>query len=289
MINVILTILAVLIIIVLWITIYDSNRFVIVRHTFSDKRIRKSMRAVVITDLHNKSFGRNNELLLAAIREQTPDFILVGGDIPTAKPGKSLDIAISFLRELTKEYTVYYANGNHEHRMKLYPETYGDMWERYESALKELGAKLLVNEKVELPECGLCIYGSEIEKKYYIRFKTAQMDESYMESILGKKEEKYYNILLAHNPDYFPQYAVWGADLVLSGHVHGGMVRIPFWGKGVVSPKVSFFPKYDGGVFRQGNSTMLLGRGLGMHTIPVRTFNPGELLVIDFLPDGQKA
>ena len=289
MINVILTILAVLIIIVLWITIYDSNRFVIVRHTFSDKRIRKSMRAVVITDLHNKSFGRNNELLLAAIREQTPDFILVGGDIPTAKPGKSLDIAISFLRELTKEYTVYYANGNHEHRMKLYPETYGDMWERYESALKELGVKLLVNEKVELPECGLCIYGSEIEKKYYIRFKTAQMDESYMESILGKKEEKYYNILLAHNPDYFPQYAVWGADLVLSGHVHGGMVRIPFWGKGVVSPKVSFFPKYDGGVFRQGNSTMLLGRGLGMHTIPVRTFNPGELLVIDFLPDGQKA
>lgn len=289
MINVILTILAVLIIIVLWIAIYDSNRFVIVRHTFSDKRIRKSMRAVVITDLHNKSFGRNNELLLAAIREQTPDFILVGGDIPTAKPGKSLDIAISFLRELTKEYTVYYANGNHEHRMKLYPETYGDMWERYESALKELGVKLLVNEKVELPECGLCIYGSEIEKKYYIRFKTAQMDESYMESILGKKEEKYYNILLAHNPDYFPQYAVWGADLVLSGHVHGGMVRIPFWGKGVVSPKVSFFPKYDGGVFRQGNSTMLLGRGLGMHTIPVRTFNPGELLVVDFLPDGQKA
>lgn len=289
MINVILTILAVLIIIVLWITIYDSNRFVIVRHTFSDKRIRKSTRAVVITDLHNKSFGRNNELLLAAIREQTPDFILVGGDIPTAKPGKSLDIAISFLRELTKEYTVYYANGNHEHRMKLYPETYGDMWERYESALKELGVKLLVNEKIELPECGLCIYGSEIEKKYYKRFKTAQMDESYMESILGKKEEKYYNILLAHNPDYFPQYAVWGADLVLSGHVHGGMVRIPFWRKGVVSPKVSFFPKYDGGVFRQGNSTMLLGRGLGMHTIPVRTFNPGELLVVDFLPDGQKA
>ena len=289
MINIILTILAILVIILLWVTIYDSNRFVVVKHSFSDKRIRKSMRAVVITDLHNKSFGRNNELLLAAIREQTPDFILVGGDIPTAKPGKSLDIAISFLRELTKEYTVYYANGNHEHRMKLYPETYGDMWERYESALKELGVKLLVNEKVELPECGLCIYGSEIEKKYYIRFKTAQMDESYMESILGKKEEKYYNILLAHNPDYFPQYAVWGADLVLSGHVHGGMVRIPFWGKGVVSPKVSFFPKYDGGVFRQGNSTMLLGRGLGMHTIPVRTFNPGELLVVDFLPDGQKA
>ena len=81
MINIILTILAILVIIILWVTIYDTNRFILVKHSFSDKRIRKSMRAVVITDLHNKSFGRNNELLLAAIREQTPDFILVGGDI----------------------------------------------------------------------------------------------------------------------------------------------------------------------------------------------------------------
>lgn len=288
MINIILTILAILVIIVLWVTIYDSNRFVVVKHTFSDKRIMKTARAVVITDLHNKCFGKNNELLLTAIREQKPDFILVGGDIPTAKPGKSLDIAISFLRELTKEYPVYYANGNHEHRMKLYPETYGDMWERYESSLKELGVKLLVNEKIELPECGLCIYGSEIEKKYYKRFKTAQMDDVYMESILGKRMDNCYNILLAHNPDYFPQYAAWGADLVLSGHVHGGMVRIPFWGKGVVSPKVSFFPEYDGGLFTRGDSVMLLGRGLGMHTIPVRTFNPGELIVVDFEPDRQE-
>ena len=287
MLNIILTILAILVIILLWITIYDTNRFVVVKHVFSDKRIRKSMRAVVITDLHNKCFGRNNELLLAAIREQKPDFILMGGDIPTAKPKKSLDIAISFLRELTKEYTVYYANGNHEHRMKLYPETYGDMWERYESALGELDVKLLVNEKVELPECGLCIYGSEIERKYYKRFKTPQMDDSYLKSILGECQDERYSVLLAHNPDYFPQYAAWGADLVVSGHIHGGMVRVPFWGKGVVSPKLRFFPKYDGGLFKQDKSVMLLGRGLGMHTIPIRTFNPGELLVVDFEPDGQ--
>lgn len=288
MLNILLTILSVLVIIILWVTIYDTNRFVVVHHTFSDKRIKKSVRAVVLTDLHNKCYGRNNELLLQKIREQKPDFILVGGDIPTAKPGKSLEIAISFLRELAKEYPIYYANGNHEHRMKLYPETYGDMWERYEAALKELKVYLLENERVELPETGLCIYGSEIERNYYKRFKTAMMDETYMESILGKKDTRYYNILLAHNPDYFPQYANWGADLVLSGHVHGGMVRVPFWGKGVVSPKVCLFPKYDSGLFTQDNSVMLLGRGLGMHTIPVRIFNPGELLVTDFVPDGQK-
>ena len=69
--------------------------------------------------------------------------------------------------------------------------------------------------------------------------------------------------------------------MVLAGHVHGGMVRIPGW-KGIVSPAVRLFPKYDGGLFRIGKSTMLLSRGLGMHTIPIRLFNPGEVLVVDF-------
>jgi len=94
--------------------------------------------------------------------------------------------------------------------------------------------------------------------------------------------------LIAHDPDYFPKYADWGADLVLSGHVHGGMVRVPFWGKGVVSPNVRLFPKYDGGEFTIGKSRMLLSRGLGMHTIPIRLFNPGEILEVELMPDEGK-
>ena len=74
---------------------------------------------------------------------------------------------------------------------------------------------------------------------------------------------------------------------MLSGHVHGGMVRVPLIGKGVVSPNVRLFPQYDGGRFEIGESVMLLSRGLGMHTIPIRLFNPGELPVIDFLPGEQ--
>ena len=101
---------------------------------------------------------------------------------------------------------------------------------------------------------------------------------------LGEPCAEKYTVLLAHNPDFFPVYAEWGADLVLSGHVHGGMVRIPGW-KGVVSPNIRFFPKYDGGKFEEGKSTMILSRGLGMHTIPVRLFNPGELIVIDFMKE----
>jgi len=285
MINILATIFVIILVILLWVMIFDSNRFVIVRHSLSDRRIKKPCRAVVLADLHNKCYGKNNEQLLAAVKDCKPDFILVAGDIPTAKKGKGLEIAISLMSELAKDYPVYYASGNHEHRMKLYPETYGDMGERYEEALREAGVHRLVNEHISLEENGIQIYGSEIDKSFYKRFGVQPMGADYMESILGKSGKGQYTVLIAHNPDYFPQYAAWGADLVLSGHIHGGIVRVPIWGKGVVSPNVRLFPKYDGGIFKEDKSAMLLSRGLGMHTIPVRLFNPGELLVVDFEPD----
>ncbi|MCM1536688.1 MAG: metallophosphoesterase, partial [Clostridium sp.] len=223
----------------------------------------------------------NNERLLSAIRECRPDFIVVAGDIPTAKPKKSLDVAVSFMEELAKEYPVYYGNGNHEHRMKLYPQTYGDMAEKYEEALKKCGINRLVNEHIVLAEYGIVIYGSEIDRCYYKRFHRRFMDEDYMESILGKCPGGQYGILIAHNPDYFEQYAAWGADLVFSGHVHGGIVRIPFLKKGVASPTLCLFPEYSGGMYKKDKSTMILSRGLGMHTIPIRLFNPGEVSVVE--------
>ncbi|MDE7197816.1 MAG: hypothetical protein K2O15_02920, partial [Lachnospiraceae bacterium] len=87
-----------------------------------------------------------------------------------------------------------------------------------------------------------------------------------------------------HNPVYFDAYEAWGADLVVSGHVHGGIMRLPVLG-GVISPALTLFPKYDGGVFYEKESTMILSRGLSSHTLPIRIFNPGELIVIDLKPD----
>lgn len=286
--DILITILGVLIIACLWVMLYDTNRFVVAGYQFTDERIRKKCRAVVIADLHNKCYGKENEKLLAAIREQKPDCILVTGDIMTAKPGKSLDIAIHLMKELAKEFTIYYGNGNHEHRLKLYPEKYGDMAEYYDEALHNLGVIRLENANVSLEEYGITVFGSEIDRFYYKRFGVQPMAEEYLPSVLGQPVKETYNVLLAHNPDYFPQYAAWGADLVLSGHVHGGMVRLPIIGRGVVSPNVRLFPKYDGGRFKMGKSVMLLSRGLGMHTIPIRVFNPGELLVIDFLPGNNR-
>lgn len=285
MLEAIVTFIGILAVILLWVVIYDSNRFVVRSYVTTDKRIRKPCRAVVLADLHNKRYGKNNERLLAAIREQQPDVVLIAGDIITAKPGHELEPALQLLRELSRDYPVYYGNGNHEQRLKLYPRVYGDMARRYAGELREMGVEPLANAHVVLDEYGIAVYGVEIGKFYYKRFRVMEMGTDYLPNVLGQATGDMYTVLLAHNPDYFPQYAAWGADLVLSGHVHGGVARVPFWGKGVIAPTLRFFPEYDGGIYEDGDAVMVLSRGLGTHTIPIRVFNPGELWVLDMKPE----
>ncbi len=280
MLDILVMIMVFVVLVLVWVMLYDSTRFIVVKYSIPQNKVNGNYRAVVLADLHNKQYGKNNELLLKAIEEQCPDAIWIAGDILTAHPGKSMEPAIELIRELAKKYPVYYGNGNHEHRLKLYPETYGDMAKEYGAALEEAGIRPLVNEHCVVEAHNLAIYGAEIDREYYKRFTIPQMEEDYLQRLLGKPDKSRFNVLLAHNPDYFPNYAKWGADLVLSGHVHGGMVRLPGW-KGVVSPNVRLFPRYDGGRFMEGESTMILSRGLGMHTIPIRLFNPGELVVIE--------
>ncbi len=286
MIDIIVSIMCVIIVACFWFMLYDSNRFVIRTHEITNERIRRPLRAVVLADLHNKRYGKENARLLEAVRACSPDCIIIAGDMLTAKQGKSFEPALHVLVELAKEYPVYYGNGNHEHRLKLYPRSYGDMAKRYEAALREAGIERMVNSHVSLQSHGIVIYGSEIDKFYYKRFKVQFMEPDYLNRLLGVPDPDVYNVLIAHNPDYFPYYAEWGADLTVSGHVHGGIVRIPFLGKGIASPNVRLFPRYDGGLFHEQGKTMLLSRGLGMHTIPFRLFNPGELWVVDFKPGG---
>lgn len=280
--NILLVLAGILIIVIIWIMIYDSTHFQTSEYIIADQRIQKNARAVVIADLHNQQYGRDNALLLEAIRRGRPDFVLIAGDLLTAKPGEKLDTALNLIKELAKDYPIYYGVGNHEHRMRFYPKTYDDMAERYEKGLAEAGVAEMRNQSVYLKELGIVITGVEIDLDYYKRFQKISMDKKYLTDLLGESDPEQYHVLLAHNPDYFPEYAAYGADLVLAGHVHGGIVRIPFWNKGVASPSIRLFPKYDGGCFYEGKSLMILSRGLGIHTIPFRLFNPGDLIFIEF-------
>lgn len=283
--KIIIIIICIILLVLLWVMLYDTNRFVVEHHSFRNPYIRKKCRAVILADLHNKSYGYKNEKLIEAIRRQKPDIILVTGDLPTVRPKEKIDVPVHLIEILSKEFPIYYANGNHEQRMKLYPEKYKEMQEKYDQALEDNHVIRLVNTHVVMDEYGVVIYGVEIDKYFFTRFGVKPMDDMYLARVLGEPKEGYYHLLLAHNPDYFPQYVGWGADLVLSGHVHGGIVRIPFLNRGVASPNVRLFPKYDSGIFHKGKSTMWLSRGLGMHTIPIRIFNPGELMVLDLEPE----
>ena len=109
---------------------------------------------------------------------------------------------------------------------------------------------------------------------------SGQLDDKYINDKLDEVDKNKFNILLAHNPLFIEEYSDWGADLVLSGHMHGGIIRIPIIGVGIASPEGNYFPKYDAGEFKVGNTTMIVNRGIGTSSSGLRVFNKPEISVI---------
>ncbi|MCR4755092.1 MAG: metallophosphoesterase [Lachnospiraceae bacterium] len=263
----------------------DINRFVKREYTIYSDKIDSECSLVLLADLHGKEYGKDNYKLISAIKEINPDIICAAGDMLTARPisiYKRTDKALKFF-EYLKDYKVYYGIGNHEYRMKMYTEDYGVAYADYILALKELGITVLENDHAYVDGTGIRIQGLMIDREYYKRFEHHQMKPEYIHNLTGEWKPEDFCIMLAHNPEYFEAYAASGADLTLSGHVHGGIMRLPFLG-GVISPRLTLFPKYTGGIYNEGKAQMILSRGLGYHTLPLRIFNPGELIHIRLLP-----
>ncbi|MCH5257254.1 MAG: metallophosphoesterase [Lachnospiraceae bacterium] len=262
----------------------DCNRFITTVYEIESKKISREFTFVLLSDLHNKSFGKQNERLLKAIDKLSPDAVITAGDIITAQRGEKYMIAAAFMEQLAAKYPVYYGMGNHEHCVGEEPERFGDIYEKYMEILYKAGIEPLINENVSLPSANIKVCGLQMDRqRYYGKFVKKAMPENYLRDILGNADRDSFQILIAHNPDYFEDYAKWGADLVVSGHVHGGLMQLPVLG-GVISPRLTLFPKYDGGRFECGTSIMLLSRGLGTHTLPIRIFNPGELVFVRLRP-----
>lgn len=258
----------------------ESKKFEVNEYVFlTNKLLTKEYKFIVMSDLHNVEFGKGNERLLKAIHKVGPDAILFAGDMIEAKKGAPFQSTIHFVEELAKKYPIYYGIGNHEHKLRDCPEKYGAMYSAFTKAIRKFGVHIMENEEVEIGNTGIKIYGLDLEHKYYRRLIEKKVPEGYLEKKLGKADRKCYNILLAHHPDPFPIYAKWNPDLVLSGHIHGGIVRIPGF-RGILSPQLKLFPKYDRGLFKEGNTTMILSKGIGTHTLPVRIFNRAEIIAI---------
>ncbi|MBQ3790878.1 MAG: metallophosphoesterase [Lachnospiraceae bacterium] len=262
---------------------HDMHRFVIRRYEVRSGKIGKDRRIVLLADLHDQTYGRHNERLLEAISEIAPDMVLSAGDLITAhhNPEKQRgEESTALLMTLARRYTLIAANGNHETKIDRRRELYEDRYDDYEAFVHSAGGMILRNESVKIPGERIQVAGLELPLSYYKHFVKKPLSVAQLNEWLGRPDPENYNIMIAHHPDYFEVYRAWGADLVLSGHIHGGIVRLP-WIGGVVSPTARLFPYYDGGRYDEEGSTLILSRGLGTHSIPIRFLNPGELVVID--------
>lgn len=262
------------------------------------KKLRRETKILFLSDLHNRIYGRHNERLLQAVRKENPDLILIGGDMLVGRLDEPFDTAVEFVRQLPDICPVYYANGNHEERMKEYAGKYGSAFADYRKALEECGVRFLENDIDYLNLNGqkTAVCGLEFPIYTYKKFRKSYMEKKDVADYLSAfhtSDDKtardpgsipdQYTILLAHNPAYMDAYLDWGADLILSGHLHGGLVRIPGLG-GVVTPQGFFFPKYSGEMTREGEQTVIVSRGLGSHTLNIRLFNVPELISIRLMP-----
>ncbi len=247
----------------------------------------EGLRIVHISDLHGKQFGRQNRRLARAITRLEPDLIFVSGDmIDSHKDDGSA--FINLLDELKGRYPVYCSLGNHE---QIVRGDGSDRYDRFTGRLCAAGAVLLDNERAELEKGGITfgIYGLTAKLYHYSSrsisdtWEGAMLKAEFIEDKLGRPQDDEISILLAHNPKYFQEYVEWGTGLVCAGHIHGGVVRLPLRG-GILSPDFTFFPPYDGGLYRSGETTMHVSRGLGNSVIPFRIFNHPDISLIVLEP-----
>ncbi|MBS6396576.1 MAG: metallophosphoesterase [Clostridiales bacterium] len=246
------------------------------------KKEERPLRLVMLSDLHDRLWGKGQESLLDAIDGLSGDMILCAGDMLVGHEDARMTHAIELFEGLSgRNIPVIASNGNHESRMRQQPGVYGRQYQHYTDRLRKLGVRVLENETLvtQFGSVEIWIHGYELPLKYYRKFNMLPYDEADLQEKFGMVRDDAYHILLSHNPVYFKTYARWGADLTLSGHLHGGIIRLPGIG-GVITPQAKLFPRYDRGLFEEEGKYMVVSAGLGEHTIPIRICNPPQLVCI---------
>ncbi len=281
--NIKIVIIIAVIIFCIGIFVYLNNNIIqISEYTVNSTKISdefNNFKIVHLSDLHNTSFGKDNVKLTNKIKKINPDIIVITGDMISSRD-TNYEAFINLIKQI-QEYEMYYVYGNHEQDNKK--NIINDM--TYE--LEKYNVNVLDNEMSEIVkgETKINIYGLTYPLRYYQDSRSKyniKLTVDDIEKIIGKCDANEYNILLTHNPLYYELYEKWGADLVFSGHVHGGIMRLPVLG-GVLSPDVSFFPKYSKGIYSINNSNLIVSAGLGIGRLPVRVFNLPHIPVVTFI------
>lgn len=254
-----------------------------VTYTVALQNLGSSVRVILLSDLHGKSFGRENSRLIAKIQEQTPDAIFLDGDmIDSRADSPDVQELLRLIESLCEIAPVYFSLGNHELE---YMQTDTSLL----TQVAEAGAVVVNDSYVDVTVAGQPLRIGGTMGHGFAFGRTEEEFTSSPEYVFLKAFEntELPKICLAHMPDTFifnGAYTLWDVDLVLSGHTHGGLVRLPFIG-GLYAPMQGLFPEYDRGHFRLGtHMQMVITSGLAGHGLLPRVNNPPEIVVIDLVP-----
>lgn len=226
-------------------------------------------RVVQLSDLHGSEFGRDNGRLISAVRAEKPDIIALTGDfLDEGKADAELVRLKPLLLGLRGIAPVYYVSGNHD--------CSSERIEELMALLDSCGALYLSNEYVNLERGGesIALAGVEDPNRWA---DMPRPDE--LASRIAEEQPDSFVLLLAHRCDWALRYPALPVDLILCGHSHGGIVRIPFVG-GLIDNSLNLFPEYDAGLFDTGSYTLYISRGLGNSVRLPRFMNTPELVSI---------
>lgn len=235
-------------------------------------------RIAQISDLHNAQMGDSNEKLLKMLKEAKPDMIAITGDLVDSR-NTDISVALAFAQKAMQIAPCYYVPGNHEARLSQYEDLKED--------LAALGVVVLENQSVEIERNGKTFLLLGVKdpsfQTDYLTGDAQTVMENCLKSLPADRDT--FTVLLSHRPELFDVYVAREVSLVLTGHAHGGQFRLPIVG-GLVAPNQGLFPQYDAGLFQEGETVMIVSRGIGSSIIPLRFCNRPEVVVVQLASKG---
>ena len=264
----------ILIILLIFYLNYENNSLQISNYEIINNKLSKEFndyKIIQVSDFHNTKSEKLTNDLIDEIKKQKPDIIVITGDLIDSRK-TDIEIAINFIKKIKDIAPVYFISGNHEARIINY--------EKLKNEMIDNGVIILDNKTkiIESKNSKLNLLGIDDPSMAYESFVA---DEEIIKVEINNLEydKNNFTILLSHRPEVSNVYVKSEIDLVLTGHAHGGQIRIPFIG-GLIAPNQGLFPKYTSGVFEEKQTTMIVSRGIGNSILPHRVNNKPELVII---------
>lgn len=265
-------ILILLVAILAW-TIWANKALELNSFTITSKELPKSFdgyRIAQISDLHNTEFGKGNEKLIELLKQASPDIIAITGDLIDSNH-TNMAISLEFAKRAMEIAPCYYVSGNHEGLIDR------SEYEYLKAELEKLGVVVLCDSEAVIEKDGEKISITGIDDPITTLDGIGlHMGPTSIKNLASSE----FAVLLSHRPEYFQQYVQSGVNIVLAGHAHGGQFRLPFIG-GLYVPNQGLFPEYDSGLYSQGNTNMIVSRGLGNSRVPLRFNNRPEVVLVE--------